>query len=121
MGDLMWTLAIGGWLLAMGGLAVVANRANVPPDTLRFGRTVSMLTSISMSLTFLAFMVWSVAVDVQSRQGSGVGTLVATYPRHDLWIPMTFALGLASAASIWGATTARRSWRTIRLQRLWVT
>jgi hypothetical protein len=119
MGDLMWTLAIGGWLLAMGGLAVVANRVTVPPDTLRFGRTVSVLTSISMSLTFLAFMVWSVAVDVQTRQETAVGTLVATYPRHDLWIPMAFSLGLCSAASIWGATSARRSWRTIRLQRLW--
>jgi hypothetical protein len=121
MGDLTWTLAIGGWLLAMGGLAVVANRVNVPPDTLRFGRTVSVLTSISMSLTFLAFIVWSVAIDIQVRQGSTVGSLVATYPRHDLWLPMALALGLASAASIWGATTARRSWRTIRLQRLWET
>jgi hypothetical protein len=121
MGDLEWTLAIGGWLLAMGGLAVVANRANVPPDTLRFGRTVSVLTSISMSLTFLAFIVWSVAIDIQVRQGSAAGSLVATYPRHDMWLPMAFALGLASAASIWGASTARRSWRTIRLQRLWET
>jgi hypothetical protein len=121
MGVLIWALAIGGWLLAMGGLAVVAKRANVPPDTLRFGRTVSVLTSISMSVTFLAFIVWSVAVDIQVRQGSSVGSLVATYPRHDLWLPMALALGLASAASVWGATTARRSWRTIRLQRLWET
>jgi len=121
MGDLTWALTIGGWLLAMGGLAVVANRANVPPETLRFGRTVSVLTSISMSLTFLAFIVWSVAIDVQNRHGSAGGTLVASYPRHDLWLPMALALGLASAASIWGATTARRSWRTIYLQRLWDT
>jgi hypothetical protein len=121
MGDLMWTLAIGGWLLAMGGLAVVANRVNVPPDTLRFGRTVSVLTSISMSITFLAFIVWSVAVDIQVRQGSTAGALAATYPRHGFWLPMALALGLASAASIWGATTARRSWRAIHLQRLWET
>jgi hypothetical protein len=119
MGDLMWALAIGGWLVAMGGLAVVANRVTVPPDTLRFGRTVSVLTSISMSLTFVAFLVWTVAIDIQSRQGSSVGTIVATYPRHDLWLPMTFALGLCSVASIWGATSARRAWRTIYLQRLW--
>jgi hypothetical protein len=119
MGDLMWILAIGGWLFAMGGLAVVANRVTVPPDTLRFGRTVSVLTSISMSLTFLAFIVWSVAVDIQVRQGSSFGTIVATYPRHDLWLPMAFALGLCSVASIWGATSARRSWRVIYSQRLW--
>ncbi len=121
MGDLMWTIAIGGWLLSMGGVAVVASRVNLPPDTLRFGRTVSLLTSISLSLTFIAFIVWGVAVDVQIRQSHAVGTLVASYPRHDLWLPMAFALGLCSATSIWGATTARRSWRTIRMQRLWDT
>jgi hypothetical protein len=119
MGDLIWVISIGGWLLSMVGLAVVANRVNVPPDTLRFGRTVSVLTSISMSLTFIAFIVWGVAIDIQGHQSPAVGTVVATYPRHDLWQPMALALGLACAASIWGATTARRSWRTIRSQRLW--
>jgi hypothetical protein len=121
VGGLIWTVAVGGWLLSMGGLAVVANRVNVPPDTLRFGRTVSVLTSISMSLTFLAFIVWGIAVDVQSRQSHVVGTMVATYPRHALWLPMALALGLFSVASIYAATSARRSWRTIYSQRLWDT
>ena len=119
VGGLIWTVAIGGWLLSMGGLAVVANRVNVPPDTLRFGRTVSVITSISMSLTFLAFIVWGIAVDVQSRQSHVVGTMVATYPRHALWLPMALALGLFSVASIYAATSARRSWQTIYSQRLW--
>lgn len=121
MSGLLWTVAIGGWLLSMGGLAVVANRVNVPPDTLRFGRTVSVLTSVSMSLTFLAFIVWGIAVDVQSRQSHAVGAIVATYPRHALWLPMALALGLVSVASIYAATSARRSWRTIYSQRLWDT
>jgi hypothetical protein len=121
MGDLIWTIAIGGWLLSMAGLAVVASRVTVPPDTLRFGRTVSVLTSISMSLTFLAFIVWGVAVEVQSRQSHVVGTIAATYAHHDLWLPMAVALGLACAASVYGATSARRSWRTIYSQRLWDT
>jgi hypothetical protein len=121
MGDLMWTIAIGGWLLSMGGLAVVASRVNLPPDTLRFGRTVSLLTSISLSLTFIAFIVWGVAVDVQIRQSHVVGTIAATYSRHDLWLPMAVALGVACAASIYGAACARRSWRVIYSQRLWDT
>jgi hypothetical protein len=121
MGNLMWTIAIGGWLLSMGGLAVVASRVNLPPDTLRFGRTVSLLTSISMSLTLLAFLVWGVAVDVQNRQSPVVGTIAATYAHHDLWLPMALALGVSCAASIYGATIARRSWRVIYSQRLWDT
>ena len=121
MGNLMWTISIGGWLVSMAGLAVVANRVNVPPETLRFGRTVSVLTSISLSLSFIALVVWGVAIDAQNRQTHVAGALVATYPRHDLWLPMAMALGLACAASICGATNARRSWRTIHSQRLWDT
>jgi hypothetical protein len=121
MGNLMWIVAIGGWVYSMIAIVVVANRANVPPDTLRFGRTVSVLTSLSLSLTFVAFLVWGIAIDVQSGQAHSAGVIVASYPRHDLWIPMAFVLGLGCAASIWGATTARRSWRTIRLHRLWDT
>jgi hypothetical protein len=121
IGNLMWTVAISGWLLSMVGLAVVANRVNVPRDTLRFGRSVSVLTSISMTLTFIAFIVWVVAVHLQSSQAHIAGAIVATYPRHDLWLPIACALGLACAVSIYGATRARRSWRIINSQRLWNT
>lgn len=121
MGDLGWVVAIGGWLLTMVGLAVVAKRANLPPEVLRFGRSVSVLTSWSLSLTFIAFMAWSVAIDVQNHQTHVAGQILATYPRHSLWLPMALALGLACAASIYGATSARRSWRTIYAERLWDT
>jgi hypothetical protein len=121
MGNLMWSVAIGGWLFSMIALVVVANRANLPPDTLRFGRTVSVLTSISLSLTFIAFMVWGIAIDVQSGEAHVAGVIVASYPHHDLWLPMALVLGLTCATSIWAATTARRSWRTIRTHRLWDT
>jgi hypothetical protein len=121
MGELLWAVAIGGWLLSMIGLAVVANRVTLPPETLRFGRTVSVLTSVSLSFTFIAFIVWGVAIDIQNHQSHVAGAIVATYPRHDLWLPMSFALGLASVASIYGANVARRSWRIIYANRLWDT
>jgi hypothetical protein len=121
VGNFMWVVAIAGWLLTMGSLAVVARRVNLPPETLRFGRTVSVLTSLSLSLTFVAYLVWGVAIEVQNRESHVAGAIVATYPRHDVWLPMAFAFGLACAASIWGATMARRSWRIIYSQRLWDT
>jgi hypothetical protein len=121
MGDMMWVVAIGGWLLSMVALAIVAKRANLPPETLRLGRTVSVLTSASLFLTFLAFVVWGVALDVQNHQSHVAGAITATYPRLDLWLPMAVVLGLTSVVSLYGATTARRSWRTIYAQRLWDT
>jgi len=120
-GNFMWLVAIGGWLLTIASAAVGARRVNLPPETLRFGRTVSVLTSVSLTLTFLAYLVWGVAIDVQNRESHVAGAIVATYPLHDLWLPMAFGLGLACAASIWGATMARRSWRIIYSQRLWDT
>ena len=121
LGNVMWVVAIGGWLLTIASLVVVANQVHVPPDTLRFGRTVSVLTSVSLTLTFLSYLVWGVAVAVQHHESPVAGAIVATYPRHDAWLPIALALGLACATSIWGATTARRSWRTIYSQRLWDT
>jgi hypothetical protein len=121
VGNFMWVVAVVGWLLTIAGLALVARRANLPPETLRFGRTVSVLTSISLTLTLAAYLVWSVAVEVQGRESSVAGAIVATYPRHDLWLPMALGLSLACAASTWGATTARRAWRTIYAERLWDT
>jgi hypothetical protein len=121
MGNCIWTVGIAGWLLSIIGLAVVASRVNVPPETLRWGRSVSIFTSISLTLTFLAFVVWGVAVNIQSGQTPVAGAIVATYSRHDFWLPMMVALGVASVVSIYAATCARRSWRTIYSQRLWDT
>jgi hypothetical protein len=119
VGHLEWAALIGGWLLSMFGLAVVANRVTIPPDSLRFGRTVSVLTSISLTLTFIAFVVWGVAIDVQSHQSHVAGAVVATYPLHYLWTTIAIALCLAWVVSVIGATNARRSWRIIYTQRLW--
>jgi hypothetical protein len=121
LGNLMWTVATIGWLVTMFGIIRVANRANLPPETLRFGRSVSVLTSVSLSLTFIAFIVWGVAINVQNHESHVAGAIVATYPRFTYWIPMTIALGLASVVSVASATSARRSWRTIYVQRLWDT
>jgi hypothetical protein len=119
MGNAMWVVAVAGWLLTIGGLAVAAHRAELPPETLRFGRTVSVLTSVSLALTFVAFLVWSVGIAVQDRQSHVAGAIIATYPRHGLSLAMAIGLAIASLASLWGATSARRSWRTIYSERLW--
>ena len=119
MGNFMWVVAIGGWLLTIVGVAVVARRANLPPETLRFGRTVSVMTSVSLTLTFIAYLVWGVALAIQNRESHVAGAIVATYSLQDVWLPMAFALGLSCVTSIWGATVARRSWRIIYSQRLW--
>lgn len=121
MGNIMWVVAIGGWLLTIVGVAVVARRVKLPPETLRFGRTVSVLTSVSLTLTFVAYLVWGVAVAIQNRESHVAGAIVATYSLHDVWLPMAFALGLACVTSVWGATVARRSWRMIYSERLWDT
>ena len=119
MGNFMWVVAIGGWLLTIVGVAVVARRANLPPETLRFGRTVSVMTSVSLTLTFIAYLVWGVALAIQNRESHVAGAIVATYSLQDVWLPMAFALGVSCVTSIWGATVARRSWRIIYSQRLW--
>jgi hypothetical protein len=121
LGVVAWIVALSGWFFTIIGLAVVAKRANLPPETLRTGRTVSVLTSVSLSLTFLAFVVWGIGIDVQSHQPHVAGAITATYDRHGWWLPMALGLGVACAASLWGATTARRSWRIIYSQRLWDT
>ena len=119
IGNFMWVVAIGGWLLTIVGVAVVARRANLPPETLRFGRTVSVMTSVSLTLTFIAYLVWGVALAIQNRESHVAGAIVATYSLQDVWLPMAFALGVSCVTSIWGATVARRSWRIIYSQRLW--
>jgi hypothetical protein len=120
-GNVMWVVAVAGWLATIAGLGVAAHRVNLPPETLRFGRTVSILTSVSLASTFVAFVVWGVGIELQNRQSHVAGAIVATYPRHGLWVAMMIGLAVASVASIWGAITARQSWRIIYSQRLWDT
>jgi hypothetical protein len=119
LGNVEWIVAVGGWLLSTVALAVVAKRVTLPPDTLRFGRTVSMLSSISLGVTFVAVVVWGVAIDARTPAVVRVNTVVATYPEHALWLLLVPVLGVATLLSIAGASSARRSWRTIRVQRLW--
>jgi hypothetical protein len=64
IGNFKWMVAIAGWLFSLFGLAIVANRVSLPSETKRLGRTVSVLTSTLLLLTFLAFVVWGVALEV---------------------------------------------------------
>jgi hypothetical protein len=119
LGNVEWIVAIGGWLLSMAALVVVSKNVTLPPDTLRFGRTVSVLSSISLSVTFVAVVIWGVAIELQGRAALHAGTIIATYPEHGLWVVLVLVLGAATLLSLVGASVARQSWRTIRVQRLW--
>jgi hypothetical protein len=119
LGNLEWIVAIGGWLLSMVALAVVSRNVTLPPDTLRFGRTVSILSSFSLCVTFVAVVIWGVAIDMRGHAVVHAGTVIATYPEHGLWALLVLVLGVATMLSIAGASSARQSWRTIRVQRLW--
>jgi hypothetical protein len=119
LGDLTWVVAIVGWSLSMVGIAALAKGAELPPETLRYGRTVSVLTAISMSLSFVAFAAWGIALSMQTHQPVVAGAITAAYPHQTLWLPTALVLALAVVISLWGATNARRSWRVISAQRLW--
>ena len=119
IGNLEWVVAIGGWLLSMVALVVISKKVTLPPDTLRFGRTVSILSSFSLSVTFVAVVIWGVAIEVGSHAAARVGTVTATYPEHGLWVLLVLILGVATLLSIAGASSARQSWQIIRVQRLW--
>jgi uncharacterized membrane protein len=119
LGDLVWFVGIVGWSLSLLGIAVLAKEAELPPETLRYGRTVSVLAAVSMSLSFVAFAAWGIALSMQSHQLEVAGAITAAYPHQALWLPIALALALAVVISVWGATNARRSWRAIAAQRLW--
>jgi hypothetical protein len=119
LGDLVWVVGIVGWSLTMVGIVALAREAELPPETLRYGRTVSILTAVSLSLSFIAFAAWGIALSMQSHQLAVAGAITATYPHQALWLPIALALALAVVISVWGATNARRSWRAIAAQRLW--
>lgn len=118
-GNLEWFVAISGWLLSMVALVVISRKVTLPPDTLRFGRTVSVLSASSLCVTFVAVVIWGVAIDLRGNAVTHVSTVVAQYPEHGLWPLLVVVLGVATLFSFAGASSARRSWRTIRVQRLW--
>ena len=119
VGNLTWVVSTAGWLFTIGGLLVVAHRVKLPPETVRFGRTVSVITSVSLTLTFLAYLVWGIGIELQNHASHVPGAIFATYPRPDVVLPIACALAAACVASIWGSSVARRSWRIIYSQRLW--
>lgn len=118
-GDLAWMIAIVGWVLSAVALVVVARNVELPPATLRFGRTTSVLTAIALVMSCIVFVVWCVGINLQRRVPFSAGTITATYPHSGLWLPAALAFALATIVSVCGATSARRSWRVIRAQRLW--
>jgi hypothetical protein len=118
-GDFAWAIAIVGWVVSAVSLAVVAKRVELPPETLRFGRTTSVLTAVAMVLSFGVFVVWCVGINLQSHTPVSAGAITATYPHAGLWLPMSVVFAVGALVSVCGATSARRSWRIIRHERLW--
>ena len=121
LGNLEWTVAVGGWIVSMVALSVVSRSVTLPPETLRLGRTVSAISSISLCVTFVAVVIWGTLIASRGPAVVHAGTVVATYPEHGLWLLLVLVLGVATLLSIAGASSARQSWRTIYAERLWDT
>lgn len=119
LGDATWALAIIGWILVIALAVRIAQKVDLPPVALRFGRTVSVVTAGLTLLSFFAFATWCMALVAQSHQLPDAGTVTASYPHDALWLPVALAFGIAVTVSVLGATNAKRSWRTISSQRLW--
>ncbi len=118
IGNLEWIVAIGGWLLSMVALVVVSKNVTLPLSTLRFGRTISIFSSFSLGVTFVAVVIWGVAIDDRGPTVVHSGTIISSYPEHGLWALLVLVLGVATLLSIAGASSARQSWRTIRVNEL---
>jgi hypothetical protein len=118
LGDATWALAIIGWILAIALAVWIAQKVDLQPLALRFGRTVSVVTAGLTALSFFVFVTWCMALVAQSHQFPVARTITATYPHDALWLPVGLAFGIGVAVSALGAASAKRSWRTISSQGL---
>ena len=120
VGDATWVLAVGGWILVIALAFVIARSVNLPPAALRFGRTVSVVTAGLTVLSFFAFVTWCVGLVAQSHESPVAGAITASYPHAALWLPVALVFGAGVAVSVLGAASAKRSWRSISSQQLWI-
>jgi len=121
LGDATWVLAVGGWILVIALAVVIAQKVNLPPAALQFGRTVSVVTAGLTVLSFFAFVTWCTALVAQSHESPVAGTITASYPHDVVWLPVALAFGVGVAVSVLGAASAKRSWRSISSQKMWST
>jgi len=104
---------IGGWLLSIACIAVVAKRSEVDLSELRFGTGLSTTVSALFALLFAAYVAWGIGLTLEGRQAAFGGFNVISYSRQSLWLPTAILLGLAVAISIASARAARKSWNVL--------
>ena len=110
LGTVLGVVAIAGWLASIVCVAVAAKRADVALSDLRFGKSVSIVTSVLFALMLAAYLTWGIGLLVQARQAShGIFTTIS-YSRSDLWIPMVLLIATAVILSGFSSRAARRSW-----------
>jgi len=120
MGNFMWVVAIGGWLITIASLVVVANRVNVAPETLRFGRTVSALTSVIAHADVPRVFVWAWPFELQNRESHVAGAIVQRITTRRV-APYGVRLGICVRCVDSGRDNCTSVVRIIYSQRLWDT
>ena len=107
------TVVIVGWLVSVACVGIAARKANVAPEDLRFGKSVSVVVASLFALLVAAYATWGVGLIIQARQAASGSFTTIGYSRSGLWLPMMFVLVLAVALSVMSARAARSSWRVI--------
>ena len=113
LGTVLGVVAIGGWLASTVCVAAAAKRADIALSDLRFGRSVSIVTSVLFALMLAAYMAWGIGLWVQARQASHGTFTTISYSRQDLWIPMVLLITSAVILSGFSSRAARRSWKVL--------
>jgi hypothetical protein len=111
--DLAQVALVGGWLLSVATIAVLARRYEMTPFDLRVGARVSSIMAILAVLMGGALAAWGAGVFLQAHQ-AGHGTFtVVEFVHPSLWPLSAAAALLACTLSISGATRARRGYRMV--------
>jgi hypothetical protein len=113
LGTVLGVVAIGGWLVSVACVAAAVKRADVAPSDLRFGKSVSLITTTLFALMLAAYMTWGVGLIVQARQSAHGNFTTIAYSHQDLWFPMVVFISLAVILSGFSSREARRSWRVL--------
>jgi len=113
LGDILAVVAIAGWLLSIVCVALAAQRAEIAPADLRYGRSTSVVVAALFALLLAAYVSWGIGLIMQARQAAHGTFITITYSHPDLWLPMSIVLALAVGLSVLCARTANRSWNVI--------
>ncbi|MGC1781768.1 MAG: hypothetical protein WA708_04555 [Acidobacteriaceae bacterium] len=113
LGVLAGIVAIVGWLLSIGCVALAAKRAEMAPADLRYGRSISNVVTVLFALLLAAYVSWGIGLILQARQAAHGTFTIITYSHQNFWLPMSVVLVLAVVLSGLCARAANRSWTVI--------